>query len=272
MNKPKLLGRITLLAVSCGLVVVWAGCASHSPDQGYAILPCKVLRLKGQARWRSTPDGEWQKLKLGQSVKPGVEMETAADSRVDIAFADSAINEQSTPRGTASALDRTDAPQRVTRPNSLQPPPSMLSWSPRPLSYTPQRAWQLVRVWENSRLMFTRLEQAKTGYYDIHNVQLDLQAGHIFGSVKKMPATSSYEIKIPTGVAQIRGTTFDINVDGIIKLLDGSIFITYTNRHGEAASQMITGQQMFDARTGVLSDLPVADRTGMPLVLMHDGF
>jgi hypothetical protein len=56
-------------------------------------------------------------------------------------------------------------------------------------------------------------------------------------------------------------------VDGIIKVLDGSIYLTYKKSDGESASEVIMDQQMFDARTGVLSQLPQADKTGIPLAM-----
>jgi hypothetical protein len=44
------------------------------------------------------------------------------------------------------------------------------------------------------------------------DTQLDLQVGRILGHVKKMTASSKYEIKLPNGVAGIRGTDYDISV------------------------------------------------------------
>jgi len=78
-----------------------------------------------------------------------------------------------------------------------------------------------------------------------------------------MSAASRYEVKIPNGVAGIRGTVYDISVEGIIKCLVGSIYLRYMDAAGKEASQVIMGDQMFDIRTGVLQALPNLDRTAM---------
>ncbi len=195
----------------------------------------KVVRLKGQARYK-VGNGEWKPLKVQQTIGAGAIVETAADSRVDLALGEGEAPRANLTVGTMS-------------------------------TYQPATAQNMIRVWENSRMAIDTLTVTQTGAEVVSETQLDLQAGHIFGSVKKMSAASRYEVKIPNGVAGIRGTTYDINVDGIIKVLDGSIFLNYKNGKGDNASQVIMGQQMFDARTGVLSDLPVVDKTGMPQTL-----
>jgi hypothetical protein len=97
----------------------------------------------------------------------------------------------------------------------------------------------------------------------VTETQLDLKAGHIFGTVKKMSAASKYEVKIPNGVAGIRGTTYDISAEGVIKVLAGSVVLAYVGPDGTVVTQVIMGSQQFDARTGVLSQISSADKTTM---------
>ena len=115
----------------------------------------------------------------------------------------------------------------------------------------------------------TRLTRTDTGADVVTETQLDLQAGHIFGSVKKMSAASKYEVKIPNGVAGIRGTVYDISVEGVIKCLVGSIYLAYVDSAGKAASQVVMGDQMFDVRTGVLQQLSNLDKTTMREALVQ---
>jgi hypothetical protein len=131
------------------------------------------------------------------------------------------------------------------------------------LTYAPAAEQNMVRIWENSRMAIDKLTRTDTGADVVTDTELDLQAGHIFGSVKKMSAASKYEVKIPAGVAGIRGTVYDISVEGVIKCLVGSIYLNYVNSAGNQASQVIMGDQMFDVRTGVLQQLPDIDRVGM---------
>jgi len=55
-------------------------------------------------------------------------------------------------------------------------------------------------------LSIDKLTVDQTGVDTISDTQLDLKAGSIFGTVKKLAVGSKYEVKIPNGVAGIRGT------------------------------------------------------------------
>jgi hypothetical protein len=247
------------VGLALAMILTVSGCASHPTTQAPTPLPCKVAHLKGRARWRIGPDGEWRPVKQDMRLPPLAVIETAATSQVDLIIGRGAAPKPS-PKPSASALGRV-GPQIPAsgkkEMNSLWSPNALLAYSGE----------QHIRIWDNTRLMLCHLTQAEDDDYEIGDVELDLQAGHIFGTVKKLPARSRYTVRFPTGVAQIRGTTFDVNVDGIIKVLDGSIYLTYKKSDGESASEVIMDQQMFDARTGVLSQLPQADKTGIPLAM-----
>jgi len=59
------------------------------------------------------------------------------------------------------------------------------------VTYQPAAEQNMVRIWENSRLGLDKLTSTETGANVVTETQLDLQAGHIFGSVKKMSAASN---------------------------------------------------------------------------------
>ncbi len=217
--------------VVCGVIAAMASTVLAETKQ----VGAKVVRLKGNARYK-IGNGAWMPLKRDQTVGAGAIIETGSDSRVDLALGEAQAPKPSLTVGTM-------------------------------LTYQPASSQNMIRIWDNTRMAIDTLTVTETGADVVSETQLDLQAGHIFGSVKKMSAASRYEVKIPNGVAGIRGTTYDINVDGIIKVLDGSIFLNYKDSKGNSATQSIMGQQMFDAKTGVLTDLPQADKTGMPITL-----
>jgi len=191
----------------------------------------KVVRIKGSARYKVN-SGAWQKLKLGDLLKAGTILETGVDSRVDLMLGE----------GT---------------------PPHARPIIGEMLTYSATAEQNMVRVWENSRMAIDKLSTTETGADVVTDTQLDLQAGHIFGSVKKMSAASKYEVKIPNGVAGIRGTVYDISVEGVIKVLVGSIYVAYIDSSGNAKTQVVMGEQEFDIRTGVLRPLLDIDKTGM---------
>jgi FecR protein len=218
--------RLLNSLVACGLALAMVSTlAAQTVNQGAA----KVVRLKGSARY-STGNNVWQPLKVGDVVKPGTVIQTAAKSSVDFVLGD----------GSAP----------VARPVAGEM-----------LAYQPTAEQNLVRLWENTLLSVDKMTVTETGADVVTETQLDLKAGHIFGTVKKMSAASKYEVKIPNGVAGIRGTTYDISAEGVIKVLAGSVVLAYVGPDGTVVTQVIMGSQQFDARTGVLSQISSADKT-----------
>ena len=191
----------------CAALLSAAGCATQVPVGNDGVLSAKVVRLKGEARYK-TGNMAWQGLKAGDLVKPGTIIETAGKSRVDLVL------------GAGRLSCHSNAEQNT------------------------------VRVWENSRLGIDKLTVMKAGADVVTETQLDLQAGHIFGKVRKMSAASRCEVKIPNAVASIRGTIYDISVEGLIKVRVGSVFLNYTDPNGKEQKQVIMGSQVLDPRTG----------------------
>jgi hypothetical protein len=195
----------------------------------------KVVRMKGGARYK-IGSGDWQPLKVGDVLHSGMVVQTAAGSRVDLVLGDAA------------------APAAQAAP-------------PETISYQPTAEQNIVRIWENTLLAVDKMTQTQTGADVVTETQLDLKAGRITGTVKKMSAASKYEVKIPNGVAGIRGTVYDITADGVIKVLSGSVVLAYVGPNGAVVTQVVNGQQQFDARTGVLSSLSQVDTKGLGRII-----
>ena len=123
------------------------------------------------------------------------------------------------------------------------------------LSYHPNAEQNVVRLWENSRLGIDKLTLLETGADLVTETRLDLQAGHIFGKARKMAAASIYEVKIPNGVASIRGTIYDIYVAGVVKVREGSVFLECTDSNGKNMKRVIMGSQVFDPLTGAATSV-----------------
>jgi hypothetical protein len=230
--------RILNSLIACGVVLAMVSTlAAQSADQTAA----KVVRLKGKAQYK-IGNGEWRPLKMGDVLRQGTVIQTAGDSRVDLLM------------GEASAV--------VARPVTSDM-----------VTYQPTAEQNIVRMWENTLMGIDKLTAMQTGADVVTETQLDLRAGHISGSVKKMSAASKYEVKLPIGVAGIRGTIYDISAEGVIKVLSGSVVLAYTGPNGSTLTQVVMGLQMFDARTGTLSPLPDPDKTGMGRLMyqLHSG-
>jgi hypothetical protein len=219
-----LLNRLAVCGVALAMV---STLAAQTVNQSSA----KVIRIKGAARYKLN-GMDWQQLKVGDVVKPGSLIQTAEKSRVDFALGAAAAP---VPRSAASEA----------------------------MSYRPAMEQNMVRMWENTLLGIDKLTESKTGADVVTETQLDLRAGHIFATVKKMSAASKYEVKIPNGVAGVRGTSVDISAEGLIKVLDGSVVLGFVAPDGTVTTQVIMAGQEFDAPKNLLRPLPDPDKQDM---------
>lgn len=185
----------------------------------------QVVRLKGAARY-STGNNIWQPVKIGTTLKAGYIIQTAKDSIADLVLGEPAKGQGPKP-GLGEGL-----------------------------GYQPVAEQDVVRVWEDSAVAIEKLTVMETGADQVTDTQLDLRSGRIFGTVKKLNAASRYEIKIPNGVAGVRGTIYTISADGVVQVLVGSVVIAWTGPDGVAHTQVVVGGQQFDVRTGLLSPIP----------------
>jgi hypothetical protein len=217
----------TLLAcgVACAMV---STLAAQTVEQGTA----KVVRLKGAARY-ATGSNAGKLLKVGDIIRPGSVIQTADKSRVDLALGESSVSS----------------------------PPSGEPGAGAGLTYQPSTDQNVIRLWENTLLGIDKLSVSQTGADQVSDTQLDLKAGHLFGMVKKMSAASKYEVKIPNGVAGIRGTVYDISAEGIVKVLSGSVVLAYVGPDGSVMTQVIMGLQQFDAPANSLKPLPDLEKS-----------
>ncbi len=206
--------------VACGLALgVMSSATAQQVKEGTAT----VVRIKGQARY-FTGNAQPQTLKVGMALKPGTVVQTAAGAYVDI------------------VLGETKAPERQPVFGTM--------------AYQPETEQNVVRMMEDSTLAIDKLTVSDTGADVVTDTQLDLRAGRIIGSVKKLSAASKYQVNIPNGVAGIRGTIYAISADGIVRVLVGSAVVAYVRPDGTAATQVVAAGYQFDIRTGELTSIP----------------
>jgi len=85
----------------------------------------------------------------------------------------------------------------------------------------------VVRVAEKSTMSLDKLALTDTGADTAVEVQLNLPDGQMFFNVNKLSQASRYEIKVPNGVAGIRGTKGSARSDASWVLLDGTLIFVY---------------------------------------------
>ncbi|TAL04948.1 MAG: hypothetical protein EPO07_04460, partial [Verrucomicrobia bacterium] len=191
----------------------------------------KVVRIQGAARY-STGNNLWQPLKVGATLKAGTIVQTAQDSYVDIV-----LGEERNSQNNTSAGDYR--------------------------SYKPVAEQDVVRVLADSVLSIDKLEVVETGADVVTETQLDLRMGKVFGTTKKLSAGSRYEVKMPNGVAGIRGTIYTVSSDGVVQVLVGSVVVAYTQPDGTVVTQVVTGGYQYDAKTGLVTPIPNFDQQAM---------
>jgi len=189
------------------------------------VLSSKVVRIKGAARY--SVDGKtWQKLERGAVLKPGTVIQTAEDSFVDVQL----------------GIRETKAAMPVSNNGTLYQPEEPTA--------------NVVRIFESSVLAIDKLTSTATGVDTVEETQLDLRAGKIMGNVKKLSASSKYEVKIPNGVAGIRGTTYTITSSGVVNVLEGSVVVAVVAADGTVVTKVVSAGYRYDPMTQTLTQIP----------------
>jgi len=215
--------------VACGLALAMVSTLSAQTKECGAT----VLRIKGTARY-SLGNNIWQPLAAGQVLHPGTVVQTSRDAG---SYVDLALGE-----GTPSLV-------------SVNPIATTAPSKGGTLGYKPSTQQNTVRVTENTVLGIDKLSLMETGADVVSDTQLDLKSGRIIGNVKKMSAASRYEIKLPNGVAGIRGTVYDITADGTIRVASGSVVISFVDSKGNVQTRSVMGGQEYNAHTDQITPL-----------------
>ncbi|MFM2082061.1 MAG: hypothetical protein RL380_752 [Verrucomicrobiota bacterium] len=186
----------------------------------------RVSRVKGAARW-SADNKNWKTLAEGDILKSGAVIQTASESWVDVILYDAEFTYSQ--------------PQPVVRQFNYG---------------VGQDAQQnVIRLRENTVLAIDRLFSQGTGSGNVTETQLDLRAGRVFGNVKKLSGASKYEVKLPNGVAGIRGTLFDLSANGILTVFFGSVAISYYDGSGQLVTKVVLANERLDLNTNQLTRL-----------------
>jgi hypothetical protein len=198
----------------------------------------KVVRIKGAARY-STGNKIWQPLKVGTILKSGAVVQTAADS-----YADIVINEN-------ASADVVSMPARSATPTAASASGGGSGGNKSP-------EYDVIRVQNDSVVAIDKVSATDTGADRVTETELDLRTGSLFFSVKKQAAASRFEVKVPNGVAGIRGTTGIIFADGRIICLTGSIVTAFTDSTGKVSTVVVPAGSQFDPTTGKVSAMDSA--------------
>lgn len=211
--------------VSCALTLAFTNhLSAQTANDGIA----KVVAISGDARYFVAGDSTPHSLKVGMVLKSGVTIQTASGMNN---YVDLILNNPSAIASSGGS------------PSSIA-------------HYQPKAEQDGIRIFDNSVLSVDKLTVTPTGADTVTDTELDLKAGSILGTVKKLAPASKYEVKIPNGVAGIRGTIYFLSAAGILRVVSGSVVMAYVGPSGNVITQVVNAGEQFDINTGLVTPIP----------------
>jgi hypothetical protein len=222
-----------VFAAICGFVLMLAaGAVAQSLHPGVVT----VVRIVGEGRY-SLGDGIWHPLVAGKILAPGAVIQTGHDATVDIILGKKILMPQADP-----------APDRV----SLAVDSDVRGY----ISYKPSAEQNAVRLMGDTMLAIDKLTVSDTGVDTVADTELDLRQGGIYCSVKKLSGASQYLIKIPNGIAGVRGTLFYISATGECSVLKNSVVLSIIGSDGKPTTVVVGEGTRFNPQNGLITPLP----------------
>lgn len=223
-------------AAICGLVLIFAtGASAQDIKQGVAT----IVRVQGQASYtlESGPNAKWIPLVPGKMIQAGSTIRTGPGSMVDVVLG-----------------KQIQMPQAQGFPDAIGPAPDSLVRGT--IDYKPSVEQNVVRLSGGTTLKIDKLTVSDTGVDAVSDTELDLKHGKIFFSVKKLSAASQYFIKIPNGIAGVRGTKGSIDEFGHCWALQHSVWLSMTGPDGLPVTVEVTEGHGFNPQDGQIITLP----------------
>ena len=210
-------------AAICGFVLTLAGgvCA-QSIQPGVAT----VVRIVGEARY-SLGDGVWHPMVAGKVLGAGAVIQTGHGATVDLVLGKKILMPQASPLPDQVAL-AADANVRGY------------------VSYRPSAEQNAIRMTGDTVLAIDKLTVSDTGVDSVSDTELDLHQGGIYCSVKKLSGASQYLIKIPNGIAGVRGTLFYIEASGRCIAYGNSVVLSIIGPDGKPVTVVVSEGNQFD--------------------------
>ena len=227
--------------VLCGTMLVLAVAASaQTLKPGVAT----IVRIQGEARY-SLGDGNWHPLVVGKMFSAGAIIQTAHDASVDMVLG-----------------KPVEMPQAAQWPDRIGP---ALDANIRGMvAYKPSIEQNMVRMTGDTMLAIDKLTVSDTGLDTVSDTELDLKQGRIFASVKKLSAASQYLIKIPNGIAGVRGCLIEIDASGYLAVTEDNgemgndakgVLLSIVGPNGAPMTYLVGEGSQFNPQTGQVSPL-----------------
>jgi len=234
---------LVFMAVCSSVLALTSGASAQSTiHPGVAT----VVRISGDAKY-SLGDGKWHPLVAGKILAAGSVIQTGPDTTVDIILGKRVLMPQANmvPDRISQAADA-DVRGLVT--------------------YKPSAEQNTVRMMENTVLAIDKLTVSDTGVDSVSDTELDLRQGAIYNSVKKLSGASQYLIKIPNGIAGVRGTLFYIDATGKCAAFKNAVVLSIIGSNGRPETVVVGEGFQFNPQSGQTSPFPPGMNTQMDQV------
>jgi hypothetical protein len=222
------------LLVAAALCGVLFNVSAHAEMQGYGT----AVRVTGLASY-SLGDGNWHPLQSGKRLPVGSVIRTGDNGVVDIILGKDVV-----------------LPQAVSHPDRIGFAPDAKVRGM--INYKPSGEQNVVRLTPNTTLAIDKLNIIDTGADEVSDTELNLKAGSIYASVKKLTGASQYLIKIPNGIAGVRGTLLFISADGRVAVYEsdnGGAVLSVVMPDGSTKTFLVSPGNMLDG-SGNASPIP----------------
>lgn len=220
----------SVLAAFLCVAIAGIAASASAEKQGYIT----AVRVQGNVTYSLGPNQPQYPLVAGKFLDPGSIVYTKDNGVVDLVL------------GKA-----VDLPQAPWSPSRISPSPDFAVRGY--VSYKPNTDQNSIRLTPNTTLAVDKLSIVDTGSDTVSDTELDLQKGKIFASVRKLSGASQYLVKIPNGVAGVRGTLFSITVDGIVACFEssgGGVLLAITLPSGASQTFLIGPGELLDPSSG----------------------
>jgi FecR protein len=209
----------------------------------------KVIRVEGRAQW-STDSKHWKDINAGDVLKPGSVIQTSDKSLVDVILGDRDVVET--------------MPMSVPTPGAIAA--SAGSGGGGGGGGDDEMQGNVIRIFSMTMVGVDKLTVDRTGVDEVSDTQLDLRAGQIFANVKKLSKQSRYEVKIPNGVAGIRGSGILFSSTGIVRSYSGSAVVSIIAGNGSQITAEVPTGKSFDPLSGLVTEMNPAELKRLELI------
>jgi hypothetical protein len=202
-----------------------------------------VVRISGNAQY-SLGNDKWHPLVAGKILAAGTVIKTSPGAIVDIVLGRKIMM----PQGDLVPDRISDAPDANVRGM---------------VSYKPSAEQNTVRMTGDTVLAIDKLTVSDTGLDSVSDTELDLRQGAIYNSVKKLSGASQYLIKIPNGIAGVRGTLFYISATGQCAVFKNSVVLSIIGPNGKPETVVVSEGAQFDPKNDQTIPMPPEMITGL---------